>query len=528
MTDSTRATHYLAVLLTLVAMAVGLDAVGSTGLIKSTPKACPPAANAVPGSERHLGAHSGKLNDTAVSGSHQPGPRSSDVARRVTPSTRGTAISLRELCLNLNDSHAKTLFEVTRVHGYIMARDSRGSDVILITSKRTGRPSLRLDDLVVAWRCLSSGDKKPACTIDPRPSVMRKMSAVGSRIATCPGKSELTRLLEQWHSLATELQDVQVFSVPSHNHFARTMVMADYHLKSVANGAERLDGVTSLVDQILETLRKQIGEEGRVSIPVSMSNRFWFNPGPIRLVHSNGTFLIEMCEVVLLTEEEALTPGGRLQSTGQANPYAKEFANSFTQAYSDVTIQRPIYGELENLYRWVAIVDSILDSETNREAQAVLGNLARWTRVEHFTCPKALPGKSGLHTIEQPNCTTGNLVHHTLYLPSCGGVSMAVDVKPSDVTHDTTGQVANCRLAAIGARPSAKSVHWEFRMSPGGQDPKTRNGILSLPRYLQRDEDRVLSSNGASTTEHSVHCVAPAEGLAELPCAGFVGPAGSQ
>ena len=67
-------------------------------------------------------------------------------------------------------------------------------------------------------------------------------------------------------------------------------------------------------------------------------------------------FLLTTCQVTLLTEQEAVNQEGKRFAAGKGNPLAKEFADQFTAQFADAAKVKPVYRELENLYRAVAIV----------------------------------------------------------------------------------------------------------------------------------------------------------------------------
>jgi len=64
------------------------------------------------------------------------------------------------------------------------------------------------------------------------------------------------------------------------------------------------------------------------------------------------------CPVKLLTEE-IYSSKGSLFGVGGQNSLAAEFANKFTSVYEQVSQNRPIFVELENLFRFVALTNII-------------------------------------------------------------------------------------------------------------------------------------------------------------------------
>jgi hypothetical protein len=99
------------------------------------------------------------------------------------------------------------------------------------------------------------------------------------------------------------------------------------------------------------------------------------------------------CPVVLLTEQEALTENGTRSGTAEANPLAKKFADQLTARFADLAKVKPVYRELENLYRAVAVTDLL---QREAEKAGMIEILA--DSLGHLEVPKQkptteLPGK---------------------------------------------------------------------------------------------------------------------------------------
>jgi len=376
----------------------------------------------------------------------------------------GLAISLRQLAEDLGSPEAYRLYGATRVYGLQVACDCRGMDCILIARREPGRPALRLDDLKVAYDNVKGGGPKPACSIDPRQDCLRRLKDLARRIFSCGDAAMVQRLLREWERICSEPQDVRVFGVSPDCHMARAMVIADYDLKSVCNGAETLEGITSLSDILLEKARADIAESGRVSIPMELCSRFWFNPGEVSFGKRGHVVWLTRCEVVLLTEQEAVTPYGALQGLSRPNPFAKQFADQFAVQYKTIARNKPIYRELQSQYRFVALAELMDKEELFADARDVLENLFTRVKVQSFEYPEALPGKYGLKKLVGEKAVPQGIMRYCLYLPSFGGVSMDVRVTPASIRPDYSGDGKALEATVVAQRPSESAVCWGFPM----------------------------------------------------------------
>ena len=368
---------------------------------------------------------------------------------------KGIAISLRELASDIDSPEARSLYGITRIEGFLATSDSRGGDVILVGRKEPRRPALRLDDLMVAYRNIVASRQRPACTIDPSPECIRGLTEVSEKLAKAAGPGETDELLKQWEALCALPQKVGVFGVSANTHFAKVMVDADYYLKSVTNGTEKLKGITSVADILAKALKAEIAANDAAPAPTDFCNRYWFNPGQIRYARRDGMVRLTTCEVVLLTEEEAATPEGELSGLGRPNPYAKEFAGEFTAQFGDITSHKPLYRELESLYRFVALATLLGDKGLGPGGTKVLDDLLRLADLHTAGCPETLPGKYGLKRVAGTRWI----------LPSCGGVSMAMSVGSGNIQTFWTGDLMRLENWMLHHRPSATDVSWSFPLT---------------------------------------------------------------
>jgi len=372
----------------------------------------------------------------------------------------GIAISLREVKPHIKSKEVKRLFGATRLLGFLLAEDQLGKDCILICAQEAKFPTLKLDDLAVAYRNVTAGDARPACTIDPRPETMKDLAIVGQKLMASRNTSLAEAQLEKWQELAEGLQDVKVFNVDPASSFANTMVDADYDLKSICNGTENLAGIKGFCDLVLQKMKAEISKKGTMDTPMNFYNRFWFTPGDVKYRTDGSLFLLSRCQVVLRTEQETLTQEGNRIGASKANPLAKEFAQQFTARFADVAKAKKVYRELENLYRAVALAD-LMVAETKKLSESdVLVDSLGLAEVSRGEARETVPGKSGLKKL-QGTIPGGTYV---VWLPSCGGVSMQMILDNSNKVNVPAKESATVTPTILSNRQGPRVVAWRFQL----------------------------------------------------------------
>jgi hypothetical protein len=367
---------------------------------------------------------------------------------------------------DLAERDAAVLYGATSIRGFIFTEDSRGKDCILLTFVEPDRPALHVEDLAVAYRNLTTSPRqRPGCTINPRPDTMQKLSRTAAAISAATSSSAVEGLLADWARIAGSPQDVVVYGVSPDTHFAKIMVDADYVMKSVTNGALTIKGISSLAQLSVDKARAEIAKTNKLAPTRMLSDRFWFNPGPPALYRTdnNGTVILGKCPVVLLTEEEAITPSGHLAGKARPDPLAKRFADEFTADYQDIALQKPLYRELEGLFRCVALVDLMLNAAPNAATRKIIDKFMQEIRVPRYSYSATVKGKYGLEKLETRRETLHGVLEIRLWMPSCGGVS--VDVHPDLQAHrlaDPQGVVPVLTRAVIAARPTSRTIYWPF------------------------------------------------------------------
>jgi len=267
------------------------------------------------------------------------------------------------------DSSMLTLAGLQRVE-YVFAYPETG-DVVLagpagdwtmdegrIVSKKTRMPVVRLDDLlVILRRGPDSANSHFGCSINPRQESLAKTQdflAASSKKPLQPSQRK------QWLSDLRDTvgrQDIEIFGIDPASRVAGVLVEADYHMKLVGMGlADGVDGVESY----LKSIRLRPGEQ-----PPAMSVlRWWFalKYDAVPRSEAKDAFQLIGQGVRVLSENEMLTEQGQRVHTGQSDMLNRQFAESFTTHFAELSDKYPVYGELRNIFD-LAMAVALIQSE---------------------------------------------------------------------------------------------------------------------------------------------------------------------
>ena len=315
-----------------------------------------------------------------------------------------------------------------------------------LVSTQTGRPIVRLDDLLSMWRREVQFRGKPlGCSIVPRQEALARTQAFLNSSAAKPlavgGRGEwLTGLRD---SLGE--QDVEFYHVDSSTRVARLLLLADYHMKLVGMGlAKGTAGVESYLDTV------ELSAEG--TAPPMNVLRWWFALKQSTVIASTDgmAFAIPESCVQVLSENELLAARGERVHTGQSDELNRRFAESFTNNYEALAEKYPLYGELERLFELSLVLEVI-------RSQGLL-ELVQWQ-------PSLLvdAGRMGLPGVRTPR-TVETVINHRVIRRRhvIAGVSGGVWVDAATSLEVSVGE--NDSLAKIrpefGETTTADSAWW--------------------------------------------------------------------
>lgn len=385
--------------------------------------------------------------------------------------TERRAVSLKvlqqkvESCMAYQDC-SKNIIELCglkKIDGFVI--DKKNGDIILIGKVDFTSPPLYLEDFVISLRNAQgkySPYSPPGCSIDPTPETLKQLQWIRKKIANYSTR-ETERFLEQWHTICIQPEQVRVIGIPFDTHFAKVMVKADYYMKRVVDNSALLgiEGFEDLSDMTLNKVKRDCIRGQSVSLSPSL-NRFWFFPGNVLYVKNKGIVIIKQCQIRLLTEEEFLAKTGEVTSTGYPDPLAKRFAENFTAKYEQIAEKKPIYAELESLFRFIALVRAINHENAISKAGINLHYLLDQYPITETYVDRTLPGISHVKSCEISHDSHGSCSIGKLWLPSCGGVSMDIKTTEDNFVQDKTGEILEIKKTIIKGKPSPDALYWDF------------------------------------------------------------------
>jgi len=215
-----------------------------------------------------------------------------------------------------------------------------------IVALETGRPIVRLDDLLVILRRNQTTRRASfGCSITPRQAALAAtqdyLRRTGQRPLEPGGRKPWLRGLRD----TLGKQDVEFFGIDPQTHVARVLLAADYHMKLIGMGL--VDGVPG-VDSYLATVT--LAADG--TPPPMHVLRWWFalKYAPVTTNMAHDTYHILGPGVQVLSENELLAARGQRVHTGQSDALNRRFAAHFTAAYPQLSRKYPLYAELHNLF----------------------------------------------------------------------------------------------------------------------------------------------------------------------------------
>ena len=243
----------------------------------------------------------------------------------------------------------------------------------------SGQPILQLDHLLVALRTAEDARQEPiSCSIDPT----KEGIAAFNRIIA--GTKRFDPSLEGRLEEAMGMQDVTITGVPKGSAFARTMVAADYRMKRLAMGFEKIPvrGLPTYLS--LVTANSQ-------AMP-----RWWMAPNYDAILKDADGLAWELrgMGVKVMTEDTIFGKEGEATRTGKASPAAQKWADMMTAKYDELSVHFPVFGELRNMMDMAVVGALIVKNDLLQKAGLDLASLMSDRAIisrDGFDVPKKVP-----------------------------------------------------------------------------------------------------------------------------------------
>lgn len=208
----------------------------------------------------------------------------------------------------------------------------------------SGRPTLLLDDFIVAWR-FATKSSQVGCSIDPRPA---NLAALQQYLAQNSSPANAGVVERRYKKMAEVLgmHDIRVDGVPADSHFGRVLVEADYRMKRISLGLEN-PGVKGLISHL--AMLKGGG---------NAIQRWWFVPLYDGLYRTEDHLAFQLVgqRAQLLSQDELANSSGERFTAATTRMTTQAFSKLFTEKFPVLADESPVFAELQNLIDWCVIV----------------------------------------------------------------------------------------------------------------------------------------------------------------------------
>lgn len=272
----------------------------------------------------------------------------------------------------------------------------------------TGKPTILLEDLTTALRAYAPGQPATgiiSVSIDPTEEGLQRMQQFLRSVRGRVQPSDASQLaMGLKNNLG--LQTVSIRGIPTDTHFARVLVEADYRMKLIGIGLERLPmNFQSYVDRANPS-----------AVAANAMERWYFQPRYDGIAVSEDGLAMKINErgVQLVGENERVA-GGQRTITRRVNKASQAFCQDFTNKFPLIADRVRIYAELRQLMDVSIAAAYIHEQDFYGQAEwamPVLGNESAFN-VQTYTAPEQV--ETAVNAIWRGN---------TLMTPLGGGVQM--------------------------------------------------------------------------------------------------------
>ncbi|HEX5106367.1 MAG TPA: DUF1598 domain-containing protein [Pirellulaceae bacterium] len=245
----------------------------------------------------------------------------------------------------------------------------------------TGRPVLRLEDLIVALRTVENARQGGiSVSIDPTAEGRQAFEKFMATQRTFnPGVlGGIEKALGQ--------QDIKITGVPNTSNFARVLVAADFRMKRLAMNLDP----TPLKE--LPSFLNLLKQGGKLD---NMMPRWWLacNYEPLAKSEDGLAWELRGPGVKVMTEDEIIGADGSVKGTGKTNPVAQKWSDLMTQNYDALSAKEPVFGELRNLMD-LCVISALISKEgmlekAGLELPTILGENSKLELASNYA-PKSI------------------------------------------------------------------------------------------------------------------------------------------
>jgi len=273
---------------------------------------------------------------------------------------------------------------------------------------QSGKPTVLLEDLVTALRAYAPGQPPTgviSVSIDPTADGLQRMQQFLTAVRGRVRPNDANRLAAGLKN-NLGLQTVSIRGIPNDTHFARVLVEADYRMKLIGIGLERLP----------MRFKSYVDRANPAAVAANAMERWWFQPRYDGIAVSEDGLAMRINErgVELVGENERVN-GGQRQRTKRVNAASQAFCKDFTDRFGQIADRVRIYAELRQLMNIAIAAAYIHENDFYGQAEwvmPVLGDESTYP-VQTHTAPEQV--ETAVNAVWRGN---------TLMTPLGGGVQI--------------------------------------------------------------------------------------------------------
>ena len=221
----------------------------------------------------------------------------------------------------------------------------------------TGKPVLRLDDMVAAMRVFAPGTKEAqtiGCSIDPTQDGLANLQNFLSKVGASAKPGDTDNIVNGLKN-ALGHQVVSITGVSSETHFARVLVEADYRMKLMGIGLEKIPA---------RGMKSFAASANPKTVARNALFRWYFVPDYecVRMSPDKLAISLEGRGVKLVGADEMVTTDGVRKDAAQSDVASRKFTEGFTKNYEKIAEAAPVYAELRNLIDMSVVAAFLQDS----------------------------------------------------------------------------------------------------------------------------------------------------------------------
>ncbi len=258
----------------------------------------------------------------------------------------------------------------------------------MMVGMTSGKPVCELQDLVTALRAYAPNAEIPSavgCSIDPTEEGNARMqqflAGFGRQNAASPLVRE--RFVDGLRK-SLGMQTVRVDGIPATTHAAAMMVAADYRMKRLGIGVDRVPSGVKLTTFISQADPRRASNNALY--------RWFFVPDYQSVMMTEDRTGLQLIGdgVKLVAEDEVVAADGqRIAQQGEVNSASRDFASSFTEAYPELVEKALVFGQLRNFVDMLVVAAHLKQEDFYGKANwsmDFLGDETKYT-IENLSAP---------------------------------------------------------------------------------------------------------------------------------------------